>query len=155
MDMKSLQKRKKSRKLRKMNNEETEKVSETKTSTLENRGSDILEKILETLSSNSNIRSTKDQMQDIEDGESNDVGHSNNICQITFKTKTLLFDQRTNYHGKNRFSCDQCRKTFGHAGNLQRHKKIHSGIKPYKCDLCDLSFTQMAHLKTHQQRRHT
>ena len=128
----------------KIKKEQTERFQETKTSTLENRGSGILEKILETLSSNSNIRSTDDQMQDIEDGKSNDVVHS----------KTLLSNHPTNYHNKNRFSCDQCRKTFGHAGNLQRHKKLHSGIKPYKCDFCDLSFTQMAHLKNHQQRRH-
>ena len=123
-------------------------------STQKNSGPDILEKILETLCNNSDIRSMKDTILDNEDRESNDVVHSCNICQGNFKTKTSLSNHQINYHGKNQFSCDQCRKTFGCTSNLQRHKKLHSGIKPYKCDFCDLSFTQMAHLKKHKQSHH-
>ena len=32
---------------------------------------------------------------------------------------------------------------------LQKHQRIHTGVKPYECPRCDKSFTQKSHLNRH------
>jgi len=46
-------------------------------------------------------------------------------------------------------TCDLCGKTYNRKGDLGRHIRIHSGVRPYKCDVCAASFVQRSALTTH------
>lgn len=53
-----------------------------------------------------------------------------------------------------RFCCALCGRTFSHAGDFKKHKRVHTGEKPYLCTLCGKRFSQSGYLKIHQ-RYHT
>lgn len=53
-----------------------------------------------------------------------------------------------------RFCCTLCGRTFSHAGDFKKHKRVHTGEKPYLCTLCGKRFSQSGYLKIHQ-RYHT
>ena len=55
---------------------------------------------------------------------------------------------------REKFECSQCRKSFSLKGNLETHRKIHSGTRPYMCDFCDKSFVQKINMKNHQKKYH-
>lgn len=54
----------------------------------------------------------------------------------------------------NIFSCDECSYTSEVRTNWQRHKLIHSGIKPFQCQYCSKGFTQKTNLKSHMKSNH-
>ena len=41
-----------------------------------------------------------------------------------------------------RFQCPHCQRMFARLEHLQRHERIHSGIKPFSCAECNYSFTR-------------
>lgn len=51
-------------------------------------------------------------------------------------------------HG-NKKQCDVCGKYYQNKAKLERHKLIHSGIKPFECEICKKRFNQKANLKSH------
>ena len=53
------------------------------------------------------------------------------------------------------FICSICAKGFSLEQNMQRHMKIHDGVKPYQCSFCEKSFTQSGSCKDHEARVHT
>ncbi|XP_066522097.1 uncharacterized protein [Hoplias malabaricus] len=53
-----------------------------------------------------------------------------------------------------RFCCPFCSRSFSHAGDFKKHKRVHTGEKPYLCTICGKRFSQSGYLKIHQ-RYHT
>ncbi|XP_078526868.1 uncharacterized protein LOC144799440 isoform X1 [Lissotriton helveticus] len=51
------------------------------------------------------------------------------------------------------YSCTECGKSFSRKGNLIKHKRIHTGVRPYQCTECDKNFNRkenlIVHLRTH------
>eukprot|EP00479_Gromia_sphaerica_P009114 TRINITY_DN3739_c0_g1_i1.p1 TRINITY_DN3739_c0_g1~~TRINITY_DN3739_c0_g1_i1.p1 ORF type:complete len:331 (+),score=75.32 TRINITY_DN3739_c0_g1_i1:660-1652(+) len=47
------------------------------------------------------------------------------------------------------FTCPACHKQFTRRGNLTRHYKLHSGLRPFRCVECGKSFASKGNLKTH------
>lgn len=48
--------------------------------------------------------------------------------------------------------CHICLKQYSSSGNLTRHMKSHSGVKPYKCKLCNKEFGHKNDYKRHLQK---
>ncbi|KAJ6636661.1 Zinc finger protein [Pseudolycoriella hygida] len=43
----------------------------------------------------------------------------------------------------------ECGKSFMRLEHLQRHERVHDGLKLYKCNVCDKNFSRSDHLKKH------
>ena len=47
------------------------------------------------------------------------------------------------------YKCKTCGKGFNFPSHLERHNRIHTGIKPYACEFCDRRCTTKANLQSH------
>lgn len=71
-------------------------------------------------------------------------------CDRSFARKGDLNSHRRTHTGERPYSCTECEKTFTTNSNLRRHQRIHSNKKPYTCEHCDKAFRQLSHLKRHK-----
>ncbi|KAF2832462.1 hypothetical protein CC86DRAFT_279949 [Ophiobolus disseminans] len=55
---------------------------------------------------------------------------------------------------KKRFQCSDCDRLFARLEHLQRHERIHSGVKPFRCVQCNYSFTRSDLLVRHERLTH-
>ncbi|USP78953.1 hypothetical protein yc1106_06227 [Curvularia clavata] len=53
-----------------------------------------------------------------------------------------------------RFQCPHCQRAFARLEHLQRHERIHSGVKPFSCSECNYSFTRSDLLVRHERLTH-
>ena len=49
-------------------------------------------------------------------------------------------------------TCYECGKIFSVPSKLERHRVVHSGLKPYMCQFCNKGFTQKSDMKRHEIR---
>lgn len=52
---------------------------------------------------------------------------------------------------KKQLTCEFCQKKFNHTGDLNKHRRKHTGEKPYTCNTCERKFTTSSNLVRHQQ----
>ncbi|GIY71083.1 uncharacterized protein CEXT_346412 [Caerostris extrusa] len=63
------------------------------------------------------------------------------------------FEDKNLVQGCN-FQCKVCPKTFDRAFSLQRHERIHSGVKACFCKICGRGFSELRNLRHHIIRFH-
>lgn len=64
-------------------------------------------------------------------------------CPMRFKQTVSLKNHIASIHGTDqKFSCDQCKKSFPLKERLRLHMRIHSGEKPYSCSQCPKTFAR-------------
>ncbi|KAI5618086.1 zinc finger and SCAN domain-containing protein 2 isoform X2 [Silurus asotus] len=80
-----------------------------------------------------------------------DTRHDELLNGLSYRRTGCGFRMR---RAEKRFCCGLCGRTFSHAGDFKKHKRVHTGEKPYLCTLCGKRFSQSGYLKIHQ-RYHT
>ncbi|XP_018402180.1 PREDICTED: zinc finger protein 883-like [Cyphomyrmex costatus] len=51
---------------------------------------------------------------------------------------------------KKQLMCEYCQKKFNHTGDLNKHRRKHTGEQPYACNMCERKFTTSSNLVRHQ-----
>lgn len=77
------------------------------------------------------------------------------ICETTFEDRQTIQDHVNIVHKDvKRRSCPHCGRTFTQTGDLTRHVRIHTGIRPFKCsfDGCEYAFISSGDLHKHVRR---
>nr|XP_023019331.1 gastrula zinc finger protein xLCGF3.1-like isoform X1 [Leptinotarsa decemlineata] len=79
--------------------------------------------------------------------EESTVSNEEKSCLKNFSKTT---DTET-YIEKKSFQCKVCSKSFGRAGSLKSHVKLHSKEKPFQCKICAKTFIRNDYLKVHEK----
>ncbi|ESO08890.1 hypothetical protein HELRODRAFT_74527 [Helobdella robusta] len=74
-------------------------------------------------------------------------------CALCFK-KFSTFNEYGKHISEvhNLHGCHKCPKLFTATSNLNRHMKLHLGIKQYRCQLCHAAFARNYYLKQHMNK---
>jgi uncharacterized Zn-finger protein len=79
---------------------------------------------------------------------------------VSFVLIVKIYIERKNDHflqtGERPFPCTICGNNYKHFSDLQRHKLVHSGIRPFKCSFegCEKTFPKKTSVTNHE-RTHT
>jgi uncharacterized Zn-finger protein len=71
------------------------------------------------------------------------------FCGKVFNHTGDLNKHRRKHTGEHPYPCPQCHKRFSHASNLIRHQKIHSGETLHKCATCSRTFSRKDNIVKH------
>lgn len=76
------------------------------------------------------------------------------FCQKKFNHAGDLNKHRRKHTGEQPYACNMCQRKFTTSSNLGRHQQIHSGIKPFHCQICGCTFTRKIKLSAHLVAKH-
>eukprot|EP00483_Globobulimina_turgida_P008529 UN08546 len=57
-------------------------------------------------------------------------------------------------HKPKQYKCKECNKSFGMRYLLERHGKIHMGVKSFRCNVCRKRFVRQDCLTKHKKSVH-
>lgn len=76
-------------------------------------------------------------------------------CGKAFPTRKSLMKHIRSSHTKTKvYQCPQCDKFFYENYRLQKHLRIHTGIKPFKCRHCQYRSTRKDNVRLHLKKVH-
>ncbi|XP_061689149.1 zinc finger and BTB domain-containing protein 40 isoform X3 [Syngnathoides biaculeatus] len=75
-------------------------------------------------------------------------------CCLSFQTLEEHQKHIEELHLKVFHKCPTCSKVFTSALLLDKHKSIHTGVKPFICNLCNKSYQQLSGLWYHNRTNH-
>ncbi|XP_057700977.1 zinc finger and BTB domain-containing protein 40 isoform X1 [Corythoichthys intestinalis] len=75
-------------------------------------------------------------------------------CCLSFQTLDEMQKHIEELHLKVCHKCPTCSKVFTCASLLEKHKSVHTGMKPFICTLCDKSYQQLSGLWYHNRTNH-
>ncbi|XP_026132011.1 zinc finger protein 850 isoform X1 [Carassius auratus] len=82
-----------------------------------------------------------------QDGQVEEKCGENPLLKSTFQREHL---QESPHDGERQYKCDQCGRSYRHAGSLLNHKKSHkTGV--FRCFVCQKRFYNLLALKNHQR----
>lgn len=76
------------------------------------------------------------------------------FCQKKFNHAGDLNKHRRKHTGEQPYACNMCQRKFTTSSNLVRHQQIHLGIKPFHCQICKCTFTRKFKLSAHLVAKH-
>ncbi|XP_054271521.1 zinc finger protein OZF-like isoform X3 [Macrosteles quadrilineatus] len=77
-------------------------------------------------------------------------------CQMCVKKIERSIDKDdTSKDSHKPLSCNICNLRFIYKSRLEKHLKVHKGLKLFPCDICNRAFAQKGGLKAHIERKHS
>ncbi|XP_011645336.1 zinc finger protein 184-like isoform X2 [Pogonomyrmex barbatus] len=76
------------------------------------------------------------------------------FCQKEFNHAGDLNKHRRKHTGEQPYACNKCERKFATSSNLVRHQQIHLGIKSFRCQICERTFTRKIKLSAHLVAKH-
>ncbi|XP_012280804.1 zinc finger protein 567 isoform X2 [Orussus abietinus] len=71
------------------------------------------------------------------------------LCHL--KETDIIEKNTINLLEKRKYECHICAKNFRCQAHLNRHKRIHTGLRPFVCNICRMSFNQREILTKHKE----
>ncbi|XP_077582330.1 zinc finger and BTB domain-containing protein 40 isoform X2 [Stigmatopora nigra] len=75
-------------------------------------------------------------------------------CCLTFQSVEEIQKHMEEIHLKGSHKCPTCSKVFSCASLLEKHKSVHTGMKPFVCTICQKSYQQLSGLWYHNRTNH-
>ncbi|XP_011871815.1 PREDICTED: zinc finger protein 809-like [Vollenhovia emeryi] len=76
------------------------------------------------------------------------------FCEKAFSHAGDLNKHRRKHTGEQPYACTTCERRFKTSSNLARHQQTHLGIKPFRCEICGCAFTRKVKLSAHLVAKH-
>ena len=64
-------------------------------------------------------------------------------------TKLMTPQAQTTNNSEYTYTCAICGKGFDFPSHMERHNRIHSGIKPFACKFCGRRFATKGNMQSH------